>query len=431
MWNPLFNYFPYQLMQHQLTEEYYDGEFDDERHYSTDDDYSSGYQPPQSSSRNDVGSFLAPIDVQESDVEELETTQTIVDLSQLPSHKRRRNETPNTEVSPQRSGSRERSRGWCFTLNNPIASGESFSDFLRSAEGIRAFVFQLEKGASGTRHFQGYLQYASQVGFNRVKTLLQGAHIEKAQGTAEQNLQYCTKIEGRLEGPWTFGDFKSKGLPGNVTLAAEKLKNGASYQDIANEFPDVALRYASAISKFKRVCPPPPLERALQVFLFIGPTGTGKTHDAVRKDFNPEGDPNLDVYLKNPDEWFDGYMGQEVAVLDDFAGRMSRISLMTVLRMLDIYRMQVPVKGSYEWWTPHKIVVTTNIHPWNWYLIGDRMESYRALTRRFCGIRIYLTSGTYIEKSERSEIEEFFNDPEKFGYFKDTVPDRHAPLFNS
>lgn len=55
--------------------------------------------------------------------------------------------------------------------------------------------------------------------------------------------------------------------------------------------------------------------------------------------------------------WFDGYMGQEVAVFDDFRPWWCRFDYL--LRLLDRYPMQVPVKGGFVNWIPEIIIITT------------------------------------------------------------------------
>lgn len=359
-----------------------------------------------------------------SDVETIEPRQTVSSAAPSRPQKRRSPDSQRTQVASDSSGTRSRARAWCFTLNNPLISGDAFCEFLRTNERIRGFVFQLERGENGTSHFQGYLQFKNQCGFNAVKTLLPTAHIEKAQGTPEQNHAYCTKEDTRISGPWEVGDFLSKGSRSDLAEAAEQLMKGASIKKVMEDHPATSLRYASAIAKFKRNCPPPPMERPLEVYLFIGETGLGKTHSAIRKDFAAGGEIDEDVFIKNPDEWFDGYNGQETAILDDFAGSASKMSLVWLLRLLDKYRFNAPVKGGFEWWTPKKIVVTTNIHPYNWYQINDRLSQYRALTRRFCGVRVFLETGL-IDLKSREEIDKFFLEPEAYGYIKSPPPSKN------
>jgi hypothetical protein len=70
-------------------------------------------------------------------------------------------------------------------------------------------------------------------------------------------------------------------------------------------------------------------------------------------------------------------------LIDDFNGDEYAITFM--LRLLDRYPMQVPVKGGFRQWSPSVILVTSNIHPRDWY--ADATQAHRdALLRRITDI---------------------------------------------
>ena len=159
------------------------------------------------------------------------------------------------------------------------------------------------------------------------------------------------------------------------------------------------------------------MTRTVYVALFIGPTGCGKTHMATT--IYP------DAYVKGADQWWEHYSGERQVVFDDFSGAASKISVVHLLRMLDKFRMYVETKGASEWFKAETIVLTTNIHPWNWYNFQDRMEQFLALARRFSEVRIWpqcarLTCGDTapVVLSETTDIQEFFEDPERWNYEK-------------
>jgi len=115
-----------------------------------------------------------------------------------------------------------------------------------------------------------------------------------------------------------------------------------------------------------------------QVYLLYGPPGCGKTR--LVNDKYPIGGP---CFKKAPDtKWFDGYDGQEVLLLDDFAGAASKMSLNYVLQLLDRYEMTVEVKGDSVPLLAKKIFITTNIHPSLWFKWENRKIQYEALSRR-------------------------------------------------
>ncbi len=106
-----------------------------------------------------------------------------------------------------------RTRKWSYTLNNP--SDEILDEwrggvFLCTA---RHHVAQLESGAAGTPHIQGFVNWKNPKTFSATKTLLREAHIERSRGSLDDNYAYCTKRTGRLEGPWEHGFPRARVLP--------------------------------------------------------------------------------------------------------------------------------------------------------------------------------------------------------------------------
>lgn len=73
-----------------------------------------------------------------------------------------------------------RFRNWVFTLNNPEHDLTPDVDFVGSA--VSFMAWQLEIGAEGTVHFQGYLELSSPCSLSQVQSLggglLLGAHFE-------------------------------------------------------------------------------------------------------------------------------------------------------------------------------------------------------------------------------------------------------------
>lgn len=102
------------------------------------------------------------------------------------------------------------SRSYCFTLNNP----SNLVDFSTS-EKVRYAVSQLEIGASGTVHLQGYIELHEPIRYTAlIKDIpdLKGAHFEKRYGTRDQARNYCMKQdETYLEGPWEYGEWNPNG----------------------------------------------------------------------------------------------------------------------------------------------------------------------------------------------------------------------------
>lgn len=292
-------------------------------------------------------------------------------------------------------------RNWLFTWNN-------YSDFEAPQRwpGVDFLVYQEEIAPStGTRHLQGYVQFAvpkrptQLVKLARINWIKQNARG----GSVEDIIEYCEKEESRAPGGRQF----KRGVPkverqrSDLTELANELLSGKPLQDIVAAHPTEAIRYSKGFQFVSQFAAPPPMLREVEVRLYIGPTGTGKTYSAVTEF------PNS--YVKGPDKWFDHYHGQKEVVFDDFSGAGSHIGLAQVLRLFDKYRLNVEIKGSYQWFRAETIVITTNLHPLAWYNYEGRMEQYRALLRRFAVIRVFTARGVYTDLHPSDTTQEFVN----------------------
>lgn len=104
------------------------------------------------------------------------------------------------------------------------------------------------------------------------------------------------------------------------------------------------------------------------VLWFYGATGTGKTRTAVEM----AEDSGCRYWISNdPDlKWFDGYNGQEWAIIDDF--RRQGVKFSWMLRLLDRYPLLVQVKGGYVRWVPRVIIITCPVKAEECYTWFDK-----------------------------------------------------------
>jgi len=108
---------------------------------------------------------------------------------------------------------KERSRGWCFTMNNPhshdlwecnmfdccprylLFSYEHYDRRIQIKNGNKEVCLTLPQGGEKTPHIQGYMYFEEAKTGKRMKELLPGAHLEAALGTQMDQENYIKKNE--------------------------------------------------------------------------------------------------------------------------------------------------------------------------------------------------------------------------------------------
>lgn len=290
-----------------------------------------------------------------------------------------------SKISKTTSG---RYRNWCFTLNNPQTSTTEQLESFKSNKYIKYAIFQEELSASNTKHYQGYLQLSQPKSLKWLKKLIPRAHWELRRGTHEQAEAYCSKDETRISGPYRTSEFvpERRGYRSDLEGSARELLSHRNLARLASEHPASFVRYHKGFQHLLSTTQGNRTDN-VSVLLFIGPTGTGKTFSAY--------DRYPSLYRKPADtRWFDGYDGQEVLLLDDFAGKLSQMRLTYTLQLLDNYPIQVEVKCGHVNLLATKIIITTNIHPRDWYSWDSRENQYAALMRRFHKVYFFSKQGT-------------------------------------
>ncbi len=268
------------------------------------------------------------------------------------------------------------SRYWCFTLN-----GWGCDDVLklrslgRDADTSVYLVFGREgRLAPHTSHLQGYCEFVVRCRKHGAKLLLgHGTHVEARNGTAEQAARYCRK-EGDFE---EFGRmlFPSGGTRTDLNTIRRRIEEGFGEVEIASEYFPQWVVYRRSFAAYRNLLSTRGIRRDLRVHVIYGRPGTGKTRLAY------EFEPGLYACVSPSLQWFDGYVGQRVCLIDDFRG--GEVSASFLLRLLDIYPLEVPTKGGFCRWIPERIFITTNESP-PFGLVGDTAIAFR---RRVASIR--------------------------------------------
>jgi hypothetical protein len=129
-----------------------------------------------------------------------------------------------------------RFRNCCFTINNPPVdeNSERPAPVNRvspsfNADKMRYLGYALERGTSGTIHWQGYMELKAQATLSTIKVLLGGtAHIEARRGSAQQARDYFAE-PGEKEGETLlpaqeFGVLSSQGKRSDLEAVVQAVK---------------------------------------------------------------------------------------------------------------------------------------------------------------------------------------------------------------
>lgn len=263
-------------------------------------------------------------------------------------------------ATPPKAKDLGKARGCVFTIHKP----DDFLDELRrycKDECTYAVIGHEVCPTTGRKHIQGYCHWKSPRSLGFFSKTFGDCHVEKPRGTAQQNREYCTK-DGKFE---EFGSIPVQGHRVDWQQAFDDLKEGTPLVEILEKQPHL-LPCQRALREVRNQLLKP-VHRNVHVTVLWGDAGVGKSRWAW--------DKYPDLYTKPSGEWWDGYNGEKVLLLDDFYGWIRYHDL---LRVLDRYPTSVPFKGGFVWAQWDTIVITSNKHPSLWY--ADRW-SY-ALRRR-------------------------------------------------
>lgn len=240
---------------------------------------------------------------------------------------------------------RDRSLGWCWTINNPTEDDDEC--IKKAIEDCAYLVYGKETGEEGTLHYQGYLWYKTNVRFGRIKRLLPRAHIEKQRGSNEQAIEYCKKDN----------DWYEWGIKPQTRDQKKKWKDIVELSECGNEeeiraiYPDVYFRHIAKIRSMKKY-DVHILSGDLQHEWWFGATGTGKSKK-LWSDY-----PNH--YSKKKNKWWDNYQGEEIVAIEEWSPTFHMLA--SELKIwCDRYPFPAEIKGgSLKAIRPTKLIILSN-----------------------------------------------------------------------
>lgn len=258
---------------------------------------------------------------------------------------------------------------FCFTLNN--YTDEEYAtccDFAK--EKCKFAVIGREVGDNGTPHLQGYMNMKSQIRFSGIKKVIPRAHIEKAQGSDQENLEYCTKED---DVPFIYGEPQTHGKRNDLVSVCNDIVNEKkTLSEVAKTYPEVFVKYSRGIERLSLLTyKPRDSNNPPTVMWLFGCAGAGKTRYAYDRFTQDQ------VYMKDSTHWWDGYTQQQCILIDDYDGKWPFRDL---LRLLDRYPYRGQFKGGYIDINSPFIIVTCEHSPSYFWSDSDLDQITRRLT---------------------------------------------------
>lgn len=238
------------------------------------------------------------------------------------------------------------SRSYCVTFwKKPAAIDDTK---------IRYAIYGLEICPETKKeHWQSYIEFEKAIRPAAVKKIYNDntCHIEKRKGTREEARTYCMKDNNFTEhGKW----IKGQGHRTDLDLIVESMKEGKPLSEVMIEESTTYCKYRNGLKDIAgEIVKKKTKEfRKLEVELITGPTGTGKTRNAVEE--NPE---HYKIEGENL-QWFDGYEQEKTLIIDEYD---NQVNVTKLLNILDGYQLRLPIKGGFTWANYTKVVITTNL----------------------------------------------------------------------
>lgn len=264
---------------------------------------------------------------------------------------------------------KQSSRKFQLTINNPGDHGythEQIRSILSEFSGLQYWCMCDEIGEQGTPHTHIYMVSSNGIMFDTMHRKFYGVHIEKANGSNQQNRDYVRK-----EGKWLDDAKHETSLPdtfeewGELPLdrthkesqseqIVQMIRDGMSNADIVAVIP-TAFNKLSYIDQTRQTLLYEENKdkwRQLDVTYLWGDTGAGKTRSVMdRYGYSC-------VYqVTNYDHPFDGYQGQDVIIFEEFR---SSLKIDDMLKYLDGYPLMLPCRYADKVACYTKVFIISN-----------------------------------------------------------------------
>lgn len=244
-------------------------------------------------------------------------------------------------------------------------------------------------------HWQGYVEMDEQMRMDQMAAILglRPGHYWAAPCFAKDKMlaiNYTKKDDTAVldahghKTEWRSGEMSAFSASGVWGAVHDVIRNGGDLMDVMERFPGVAIRCSSGVMRGLALYNKPQSRPNHKNILLWGPPYTSKTYTAERM----FGEDNTFVRGTHK-EWWDGYDGHNVVVLDEMAP--NKYPIADFLRWTRGNKVSYEVRGASVPAQNNWTIVTSNIPVERWYP-NACAEHQAALLERFPpSCRFYMT----------------------------------------
>lgn len=221
-----------------------------------------------------------------------------------------------------------------FTLNE-VERFDSLKGKILKKNPAYVIACREEAPLTGHEHIHIYVQWGKQVRVNAKKNNWEGAHIEKCNGTPEENKAY---IEKGGDVFWEHGEMKT-----NVATRFPTIKEAKGMTN--EELDELPMQYYNVVNKIKASRPVEldDYHKTVTVIFYSGPSGIGKTRTACQY-MKTIGVKKFDE-VKYVNGFWQGVSGEcDTCLYDDF--RDTHMSASEFINFIDYNVHNLNVKGG-------------------------------------------------------------------------------------
>lgn len=330
--------------------------------------------------------------------------------------------------------SKDQLRKFLLTINNPLEHGFTHEEIKNQLNKFKSLVYWCMGDEIGheehTPHTHVYIQTENGVRFETVKKRFPTAHIDKCNGTPEENRDYVFKDglkynKDEETGEYEYVDTKGKvhkgvhdddtneeygecpkerrGQRNDLNQLYGMIKDGMTTYEILEACPQYIKQY-DKIDKVRQTVIEAKYRdtwRDLKVTYIWGLTGAGKTR-TVMETYGYSNVYRVTDY-QHP---FDAYKGQDVVVFEEFR---SSLPIDDMLKYLDGYPVEFPARYNNKQACFTKVYIITNIDLRHQYrhVQEDNPMTWDAFLRRIHKVAVF-TMEDVVEMETRKYLKEYF-----------------------